>query len=253
MASKFLFRWFVKAFRSQLVRDAYAGILDREPDATGLAAHAAGLGRSGKLAPVLAEMACSAEAWDHALKAHASDVVAALHAALRNGPADPRDLADWAEQLRDGGDLGGIAAEIAQGPAHWRELARRDGAVLIDAAFDALLDRQPDLDGLRTYTELLRDTGDLTALLADIVRSDEHRDRVLERSAPVDMPAYAPASVDYPALIAAAYQGLLGRDPDPEALAAYKKLLDETGDVMAFLAELDQSQEHRRRLLLRRT
>ena len=255
MSSGLFFRLFLKLYRKEILREAYVGVLGREPDAVGLAAHAAHIEQKGQLAPVLAEMSQSTEAWEIALKGRAEAIVHQLHDALREGDTHPDDFATWTAQLRATSDLGAVTGSMTQGAAHWREMARRDPDALINAAFVALLERQPDLDGLTHYTNLLRDTGDIALFLSSVCGSIEHQTRVLERSGALLSVQTTPvtmSSFSHEALVNAAFRGLLGREPDPEALLAYTTSLQETGDVAGFLAEVGQSAEHRKRVLLKR-
>ncbi|MEP7300928.1 MAG: hypothetical protein ABI699_05320, partial [Caldimonas sp.] len=163
----------MKRFSKEIVSEAYVGILGREPDPGGLAAHAAVLARSGDLASLFSEMARSDEAWSRAQGEHAESTVRQLHDALRGGGAEI-GASEWVGAPGSTFELGAVAAALATGPAHWRQLARHDPGVLIDAAYQALIGRQADEGGLATYTRLLRDGGDLVALLSSIGQSAEH-------------------------------------------------------------------------------
>lgn len=222
MAIGLLSRLFSRVFAGSLVRQAYAGILGREPDKAGLAAHAASVRRTGRLAPVLKTMVDSEEAWQRAVRLHAEDG----------------------------------AALTPTGPADWHHVVWRDGPTFVAAAYTALLDREPDAAELQAQSQWLAEHDDVAAFLSGIGRSEEHTARVLERqglpAGPV-LPVTAGQGGDFEATVVAAFQGLLGRHPDPDALTAYTALLCETGDLASFLAELSDSVEHRKRLLLRTT
>ena len=123
----------------------------------------------------------------------------------------------------------------------------------VGAVFRALLEREPDDEARAAYAEMLTRSGDLEAFVTEVARSAEHEQRVLGRhgqSPGAGAPASAAGGPEV--LVHAVFQGLLGRAPDAEALAAYTRLLAESGDLARFIAEVDKSAEHRRRLLLNR-
>lgn len=255
MAPGLLFRTFLKVYRKRILREAYIGILGREPDTEGLDAHAARLGRNGDLAPVLAEMSQSDEACKIALRKRAEQTVQQLCDALRGGESGAADLDGLTQRLVATLDVGAVAAALASGPEHWRKMIRSDPGMVIDAAFNSLLKRQPDLEGLATYTKLLNRTGDLTAFLGDLSASQECRAVFLAQVGPsqnAEPDRSTPTNFSVEEIVAAAYVALLGRAPDDEGLAAYSKQLQEGGTVADFLAAIDRSTEHRKRLLLRR-
>ena len=220
-----------------------------------LAAHAAALQQSGQLAPVLAEMSRADEAWAFSLKSRADSVVRDLHSALREGEPQSDDVADWVVQVEQSAGIGAVVESMCKGNAHWRRLVRHDPGVLVTAAFEGLLDRHPDSGELANYSNLLRDSGNLLSFLSEVGFSEEHRARILDRfgaAGDADSEKGSPSLADHESIITATFRGLLGRDPDGEAVEAYTKLLRETGDIAGFIAEVGRSAECRKRMLLKR-
>jgi uncharacterized protein (DUF2267 family) len=192
-------RDFIRQHELEVLREAYEGILGREPDPDGLAAHGATLRQTGRLASVLRDMVRSDEAWRSMLAARATDIV--------------------------------------------------------QAVFRALLGRDPEEEAQAAYAELLARTGDLEVFLTEVAHSQEHEARVLDRQGLGPGPAAPPGTgtfTSHEAVVTAVFQGMLGRPPDAEGLAAYTQLLADTGDLARFIAEVDRSAEHRRHVLLGR-
>lgn len=250
MLLRFFFRLFVKGFRKQILRDAYRGILGREPDAAGLAAYAAGLSRTGELAPILAEMAASDEHWRKMVRDRAATLAEQLQASLRDEPSDPDELARCADQIQASAEVGTCAAALSRGPGHWRQMARNDPGALVKAVFQGLLGREPDAAGAAAYEAVLGETGDIVSFLAAVADSEEHRVRLSGPAAGAGDAGTSAGLFAAADVVAGAFRGLLGRDPDEEGLIAYTSVLTHHGDIAALLADISRSAEHRKRVLL---
>jgi hypothetical protein len=83
---------------------------------------------------------------------------------------------------------------------------------------------------LANYAAKLAVTLNLEALLIEISRSDEHWEKSF--------------SAHSSNLVRTLYRGLLGREPEPEALANYAAKLAETLNLEALLIEISRSDEH---------
>jgi tRNA A-37 threonylcarbamoyl transferase component Bud32 len=114
----------------------------------------------------------------------------------------------------------------------WRLFLRLHAADLVKTAYRGLLGREPDPEGLAAHSATLAATQELAAFLADVIRSDEF----LQKS----FTALAPD------LVRAAYRGLLGREPDPEGLAAHIASLAKKQDLAVLLANFVRSGEFSR-------
>jgi hypothetical protein len=112
---------------------------------------------------------------------------------------------------------------------------RLNSRPLVEALYLALLGRTADPQGLDTYSSELAKDGDLTGVARSISGSEEAWNKALgERSS---------------AIVTAAFRGLLGRDPDAEALAAYSASFADQRNLAAMLDDIGRSDEHWRRLL----
>jgi hypothetical protein len=227
--------------------EIYRGLLDREADATGLTSYTASVGRSGDLASALREIAGSDEAWRVTLRRRAPQIVRQLADALCGSEAPAEDLALWESQLSTGTPIGDIAAAMARSASHRRRFLGEDADGLVVDAFEALLGRHPDVHETAAHTAVVREGG-VQALLATVGRSDEHRALLRADEPP---PPQAAAAPDAEALVTATFRALLGREPDPEALAAYSEMLRAGGELATFMAEVARSPEHRKRVLLK--
>lgn len=189
------------------------------------------------------------------LESHAERLLHAAYAGILGREPDPEGLASHCAHLRQEGRLVPVLADIAGSEEAWRRSVGAHAPQIVGAVFRALLGREPEEEARAVYAELLARTGELELFLSEVARSKEHATRVLAEQGldpdPPTMPATS-ASADPRAIVEGVFRGLLGRAPDAEALAAYTRLLAETGDLASFIAEVDRSTEHRRRMLLQR-
>ncbi|WP_217126213.1 hypothetical protein, partial [Hydrogenophilus sp. SS56] len=110
---------------------------------------------------------------------------------------------------------GGVEMSLAD--LALRTMLRLTAEQIIGMTYRGILSREPDPDGLAAYAKLLRRAGDLTPLLSELARSEERwRQSFAERA---------------PELVRALYRGLLGREPEPEALQDYAERLTQTHDL----------------------
>jgi hypothetical protein len=273
MVTGFLSRLFSRFFAGSLVREAYAGILGREPDAIGLAAHTALVRRSGCLSPVLRTMAQSDEATggqaaalarlaEHdpaeCLKALGLPVLTQAYWGILGRAPDDEGLAAYAASLQKTGDLAALLREIAHSDEAWSQaLQARAKAIAGELRAALHSDAEPATDTGEQLPPLrtTRDLRDLVQFLSAAGRPGNgavHAPQSQARLPGAGPGIYAAQLPDPEGLVIAAFQGLLGRGPGPEALSHYAAQLRSTGDVVGFLAELGESVEHRRRVVLRR-
>lgn len=185
----------------------------------------------------------------------AERVIQSAYLGILGREPDPDGLAHHSARLRQEGQLATVLSDIAGSEEAWRRSLAARGPDLVGAVFRALLGREPEEEARTAYAELLSRTGDVEALLLEIAQSREHESRVLARHGLAAGTAQTPsagAMANHDATVDAVFRGLLGRAPDADALAAYTRLLGETGDLAAFIAEVGRSAEHRRRVLLGR-
>jgi hypothetical protein len=105
----------------------------------------------------------------------------------------------------------------------------------VKAMYLALLERDPDDQGLAVYCAELGRSSDLVGVARSIAGSEEAWSKTLFGS---------PARI-----VTAAFRGLLGRDPESEALASYCDKLGGHRDLAALLGDIGGSEEHWRHLL----
>jgi hypothetical protein len=116
-----------------------------------------------------------------------------------------------------------------------RLVQRWHARYFVRAMYQAILERDADHQSLATYSATLRRKGDLIGLARSIASSDEAIHKAwFAKPAP---------------LVSAAFRGLLGRDPEPEALATYSNDLADHKSLSTLLDAIGQSEEHWRRSL----
>jgi hypothetical protein len=121
-------------------------------------------------------------------------------------------------------------------PPNFDALLRLVGEDFIRAAYNAILGRDPDPEGLRHYLSALRDGCRRTRILYALARSDEARARARCQD-------LRPLPDD--AFIDAVYQRLLGRRPDPTGKDHYLRLLAKRGGRQRVIRDIKSSPEAR--------
>lgn len=104
-----------------VVRAAFAGLLDREPEPASLEAYVGQFRDGAGLAALLAEIGHSQEHWVRLLEEHAEELVGAIYRGLLGREPDSVGLAAYVSQFQDSKDL----AEVVAGIGHSRERTRK--------------------------------------------------------------------------------------------------------------------------------
>jgi hypothetical protein len=267
MANGFLSRLFSRLFAGSLVREAYAGILGREPDASGFAAHTASVRHSGRLSPVLRTIAQSDEATRamlarmaerapvEGLKAFRLPLLTQAYWGILGRAPDDEGLAAHAASLQSAGDLAALLREIAHSDEAWSQTLQARAQAIAGELRAALHGTDEPATDTDEEPPTLRTTRALVEFLRAAARPGHDAVRTPQSQAGPHGtgPGVDAAQLPDPeGLVIAAFLGLLGQSPGPQALSRYAAQLRSTGDIAGFLAELGESVEHRRRVALRR-
>ncbi len=221
-----------------LIRAFFQGLLFRNPESDALLFYAGMVSGSDDIARVLIDIGGSNEHWDRMLDVRAPQVVQAMHRGLVNQDPEPEVLAHYAKQLVDSHDLCRLLAEMASSEEHWQRMLDVRAPLLVRIFYRGLLYRDPEPEALARYASELTESHDLGRPLAEIASSEEHWQLLFGLRAPQ--------------LVREMYRGLLGRDPEPEALARYASEFAESRDLHRLLAEIASSEEHWQRLFAAR-
>ncbi len=113
-----------------------------------------------------------------------------------------------------------------------REFGSNDPDVIVRRAYEDILNRAPDKEGLRTYrSRIIDDRWSEQDVRSDLRKSAERAGRT-------------PAAADV--IIRRAYQDVLGRDPDSAGLATYRaKIINENWSERDVRSALKSSSERR--------
>lgn len=214
---------------AEVVRELYRGLLLREADSGGLAAHSARLRKSPDLAALLREMSGSQEHWEQIFRSRAAELVEVAYRGLLKRDADPNALQGYAAALADTRDLQMLLATIARSDEHWIKTLETRAPDVVRALYAGLLDRDPDPEALQQRAEHLAATRDLSPLLENLAGSDEHWDRQLATRAPQ--------------LVQSLYRVLLKRDVDASGLQSYSKMILQPDGVGKVAARIVHSRE----------
>src|SRR5437588_543883 len=223
------------ALAPQLVRAAFMGTFDREPEADELTFYAQSLVARKDLGRLLTEILDSQEFRERALVALVPQLVRATYQGLLEREPEPEALASYAQSLAAKKDVSALISEILRSEEFREKSLAALAPQLVQATYRGLLGREPEAQALASLAQNVAAGKDLPTLLSDTIHSDEFRERSLAALAP--------------RLVRAAYQGLLEREPEPEALASYVQSLAAKKDVSALLNEILWSQEFREKSL----
>ena len=223
----------------ELVDSTFQTLLGREPDKEAAAAYAAMLAGKKEISAVLEDVIGSDEFWKK-MQAHRSPelVDAAFRGLLGRGP-DSEASASYAEVLTDKKDISVVLADIARSDEFWGKMLASRSTELVDSTFRTLLGREPDKESAAAYAAMLAGKKEISAVLEDIIGSDEFWKKMQVRRSPE--------------LVDAAFRGLLGREPDTEAAAGYAEVLSGEKDISVVLDDIIGSDEFWKKMRARRS
>jgi hypothetical protein len=234
MRDGFLFPLVARLWAAELVSAAYVGILGRPPDEPGLRARCAELGwprskSARNLAEMLAAMSHSPERWKRSLEQRADELVRGVFGAILQREPLEKELRTLAAQVRKSGDLYALIASVATSQEYWERLLEARSEELVLTLYRLVFGRDPASGLLKGYASQLRESKDLSCLLAAIGASQEFWQlQVAHRAGE---------------LVRAAYRSLLRREPEDAALKTYVEQLKEHKSLEQLLETLARSEE----------
>ena len=231
-----LFLWLHVA---DLLRDSYLGLLGREPDPAGLEAYGAELARTSNLGELLTDIAHSDEFWEKIVAVRSPELVDAAFRGLLGREPDTEASASYAEVLTDKKDISVVLEDIVRSDEFWGKMLASRSTELVDSTFRTLLAREPDREAAAAYAAMLAGKKEISAVLEDIIGSDEFWKKMQARRSPE--------------LVDAAFRGLLGREPDTESAASYTEVLTEKKDISVVLEDIVRSDEFWKKMQARRS
>jgi hypothetical protein len=138
----------------------------------------------------------------------ADEIVQHAYVDVLNRPADSEGLRTYRERiLREGWS----ERQIVEALQRSAEARNTNADVAITRMYREVLGRDPDAGGLNHYRQLWREGWTQGRIRDDMRRSPEGRDAGVRNA------------------ITRAYRELLGRDPDPDGLANYERLMRDRG------------------------
>ncbi|MQR00797.1 DUF4214 domain-containing protein [Glaciimonas soli] len=230
MDSRHISQLVLKLYARKIAHSAYIGILGREPDENGLASYTKEIASTGNLSTILGDFSRSREAWERNFYLHPDELVRLIFQGLLARAPEAEALYTYTEELAQTKDLSGILSALTHSQEHWEKLMSQRSEELVQASFQGLLGRAPDVEALHTYAEQLAQTKDLSQMLSALAQSQEHWERLMSQRSEE--------------LVEASFQGLLARTPEAKALHTYSEQLAQTKDLRGLLSALTQSQEH---------
>ena len=215
----------VAAHATALVRLVFRGLLHRDPTDEEIAIYAEQLKDQESLGAVVSRIVRTSEYWQGLLRARSAELLRTAWRAILGTEPDDHALEKYLIEGADFEDsltrLG--SSELLEG------LIERHAEALVASAYRKLLSTVPDSQTQKRLAAQLRQTKDISALLA-VIALAERPSVWLELNAEE--------------FVQAAYQGLLSRQPDPELLKAEAAKLKDGKHLTEFMSELGRSQEH---------
>ncbi len=220
---------FFRPSAARVVQGAYRGILKRDPDSAGLASYTRHLIHSRDIEGFLDELAHSDEFWEKIFAERSGEIVRAAFIGLLSRDPDQDSLAPYSDSLANSGDLASIIKDIAGSEECHHRFFAALAPELTRGMFAGLLGRDPEREALETYSESLASSKNLAPIIEDLVNSREFHDKFFARFVPE--------------LVRGAFNGLLGRDPEPEILGPYSTSLASAVYLAPIIADIAGSDE----------
>lgn len=176
-------------FRYQaFLRQTYRDLLERDPDAEGLQGWSSFLNQGGTRLELARNLAYSQE-YRHLL-------VRDLYVWLLHRQADPGGENAWVDFLSRGGTIEQVQTELIASQEYFTSRSGSTNSGFIRAVYADLLNRRPDPEGERWFSQMLASGGSRLQMATQIVNSGEARSLRVRQF----------------------YQWLLRRDADPGGL-----------------------------------
>ena len=160
-----------------LVTAAYKGILGREPDPEGLARYTDQLISDHDLAALLSAIVGSVEFERNAFLAAAPDFVTAAYKGILGREPDPEGLTRYTDQLMSDHDLAGLLRAFIESLEFRRTGPFAAVPELVSAAYERILQREPDEEGLKIHIRRLERDNDIEAWLGELLACPEFVNR----------------------------------------------------------------------------
>lgn len=218
-----------KLYAERIVRDAYVGVLEREPDKIEIAEYSHAMKKGLGLAGLIADLAQSKEAIDTNFAKQSETMIAIAAQQLIGRHTLPTEIQCEVSPLRRAADLATLLSKVAKSRQHVNKILADNAGQLIHAILQATLARAPDAAELKQYARHLSDIESMQCMIADVVRSDEHWQKSVATHAI--------------RIIQSAFISILGRQPDAGALATYSNALQSGVGITGLVSDLANSEE----------
>ncbi|MGA2228114.1 MAG: DUF4214 domain-containing protein, partial [Syntrophobacteraceae bacterium] len=217
----------------ELVDAAFRGLLGREPDTEASASYAEVLTDKKDISVVLADIAHSDEFWEKMLASRSTEIVDSSFRTLLGRAPDTEASTAYAAMLAGQKEISAVLEDIIGSDEFWKKMQARRSIELVSEIYKGLLGREPDQEAVRACTPILSGHRGLSAVLADIIGSDEFTDKTV-----------AGRSHQF---VEEIYRCLLGRSPDQAGMARYARVLGTTKGLGGILSSIIGSEEFAKR------
>ena len=217
----------------ELVDALFRSLLERDPEPNARTAYSVEPASKGRLSDIAAEITQSKEFRERLFAVFAPSLTQSAFEALLGPAHGPQAASHYDKPPANSRELGVLLSSIVQSEDFRRTHRASFAREWLQALLRALLGREPALELISSHCKTLQDGADTRAIIDSILNSPD--------CAQIRTPALAAQ------LVGAIFSGLLGRAPDPQALAHYTKRIAAEGDIALILTEVIRSDEFARK------
>jgi polysaccharide pyruvyl transferase WcaK-like protein len=221
-----IYQCVTRIFSKELIREAYLGVLGREPEEEALGVYGASfkeLGTGG----VIKELSGSTEAWENQKRAHVEELIREAYLGVLGREPEEEALGVYGASFKELG-TGGVIKELTGSTEAWENQKRAHVEELIWEAYQGVLGREPDPGGVLSYLKVYENEG-VPGVLEGLIQSTElwHRTTALSPEK----------------LIRILYRGILLREADEGGLAGKAEKIRNQLPWEEIIAEMLRSPE----------
>lgn len=166
-----IYRFISLAFREEIIRDGFRGILGREPEEEALAAYRSSFKELG-CEGLMNELSSSPEAWDKQKREHAEELIREAYQGVLGRDPGKEGLIAYKECFDIIGNSG-LQQELSSSPEAWDKQKSDHAAELIRSLYLGILQREPDSGGLAAKIKKIRNQLSLEKVISEMLRSPE--------------------------------------------------------------------------------
>lgn len=168
---EFGYKLFTSIFKKEIIRDAFIGLLGREPEEEALLAYKGSLPNIG-LKAFLTEIATSDESWEKQKVEHSEEIIRSVYNHIIGCDLEESEFESYKKRMKEIG-VEGIVKEILKSKTAWKKAIHTYSENIVTELYEGILQRMPDEAGFSDYKSLIEKDKTLVTSLTKISRSRE--------------------------------------------------------------------------------